>query len=476
MTRRAAMRRFDLAIAAAGLALIGAWEWSSLDLVVARLHGGAHGFAWRHAWLTQTLLHDGGRVAAALLLLALALDAWRPLVAGPSLRERRIGLALTLACLVLVPALKRASLTSCPWELAQFGGAAVYVPHWLPGVGDGGAGHCFPSGHAVAGFAFIGSSFAWRRARPRLACAGLAGALLLGPAFGWAQVARGAHFASHVLWSAWLCWTACALACRWLIRTEPERRARAGHGASPPTEAQPAASIRPLDWHAMRVLAVEDDPELGEAIATGLRQLGHAVDWMRSGNEADAALAAAPYDAVVLDLGLPGGDGMHWLARWRGRGDALPVLVLTARDGVDDRIAGLDGGADDYLVKPIGIDELAARLRALLRRSRGRAQPVWQHGELDYDPAAKTVRWRGAPVELTARELALLEALLAHPGHVMSKARLQEKLYDWSAAEPESNAIEVHVYNLRRKIDSRIVRTIRGVGYVLGGGDAVPDG
>jgi two-component system response regulator QseB len=218
----------------------------------------------------------------------------------------------------------------------------------------------------------------------------------------------------------------------------------------------------------MRVLIVEDDPQLGEAVVAGLRQLGHAVDWSRNGTAADAALATASYDAVVLDLGLPGGDGMSWLARWRARALELPVLVLTARDGVADRIAGLDRGADDYLVKPIGIDELAARLRALLRRSRGRAQPLWQHGTLEYDPATKVVRWRGAPVELTARELALLEALLAHPGRVLSKAQLHEKLYDWSDGEPGSNALEVHVYNLRRKIDARIVRTIRGVGYALG--------
>jgi two-component system response regulator QseB len=219
----------------------------------------------------------------------------------------------------------------------------------------------------------------------------------------------------------------------------------------------------------MRLLIVEDDPLLGEALAAGLRQVGHVVDWFRDGTTAHAALAGAPYDAMVLDLGLPGGDGLSWLARWRRGGEAVPVLVLTARDSVEQRIAGLDGGADDYLNKPVAIDELAARLRALVRRSQGRPQSVWQHGELEYDPAAKRVRWKRKEVDLTPRELALLEALLAHPQRVLSKAYLQEKIYDWSAGGPESNALEVHVHNLRRKIDAGIVRTVRGLGYALGG-------
>ena len=222
----------------------------------------------------------------------------------------------------------------------------------------------------------------------------------------------------------------------------------------------------------MRLLIVEDDPLLGDALATGLRQLGQVVDWFTTGAQADAALAGAPYDAMVLDLGLPGGDGMSWLKRWRSRALPLPVLILTARDAVEQRIAGLDAGADDYLVKPITIDELAARLRALLRRSAGRAQPVWQHGALEYDPASRQVRWRGEPVDLTGRELALLEALLADPQRVFSKSVLQEKLIDWGGAALESNALEVHVHHLRRKIDPAIVRTVRGVGYALGSGEA----
>lgn len=224
---------------------------------------------------------------------------------------------------------------------------------------------------------------------------------------------------------------------------------------------------------AMRLLILEDDPQLGDAMATGLRKLGHAVDWFADGTAADAALAGAPFDALVLDLGLPGDDGMHWLRRWRRGGLALPVLILTARDGVQQRIDGLDAGADDYLIKPISIDELAARLRALLRRSSGRAQAVWTHGALSYDPARKQVHWQGRPVELTGREIALLEALLMHPQRVLSKAQLQEKLYDWSGAEPESNALEVHVHHLRRKIDPGIVRTVRGVGYALGAAEPV---
>jgi two-component system response regulator QseB len=218
----------------------------------------------------------------------------------------------------------------------------------------------------------------------------------------------------------------------------------------------------------MRVLIVEDDVLLGRALAAGLRQLGHAIDWFGNGADADSALLAAPYDAMVLDLGLPGGDGLVWLRRWRDRGVKLPVLVLTARDGIDQRIAGLDSGADDYLLKPITIDELAARLRALLRRASGRAQSTWRHGDLEYEPASKLVRWKGQGVSLTARELALLEALMLDPQRVMSKALLREKLYDWDDAEPEGNALEVHIHHLRRKIDAGIVRTVRGVGYSLG--------
>jgi two-component system response regulator QseB len=220
----------------------------------------------------------------------------------------------------------------------------------------------------------------------------------------------------------------------------------------------------------IRILIVEDDNQLGDALANGIRQLGHIVDWFRSGREADAALATTGFDAIVLDLGLPGGDGLTWLARWRARRIAQPVLILTARDGVQERVAGLDAGADDYLIKPITIDELAARLRALIRRSLGKSQAVWSHGLLEYDPAGKLVRWNGRPIELASRELAILEALLSNPGRVLAKSALLEKLYDWSDSEPESNTLEVHIHRLRRKIDPSIVRTVRGVGYALGPG------
>jgi two-component system response regulator QseB len=172
----------------------------------------------------------------------------------------------------------------------------------------------------------------------------------------------------------------------------------------------------------------------------------------------------------VLDLGLPGADGMTWLARWRARADATPVIVLTARDAIDARIAGLDAGADDYLVKPIALAELAARLRALSRRTRGQGDPVWRHGLLAWHPAARRAEWDGVPVELTAREAALLEVLLAHPSRVLSKQQIVDKLYGWGE-EVESNALEVFVHHLRRKLHPKLVRTVRGVGYALGAAD-----
>ena len=221
----------------------------------------------------------------------------------------------------------------------------------------------------------------------------------------------------------------------------------------------------------MRVLIVEDDPLLGDGLASGLRSLGFAVDWLTDGGAADRALGEVSYDAVLLDLGLPGGDGMHWLARWRTRALATPVLILTARDALASRVEGLDAGADDYLVKPVALDELAARLRAVTRRAQGRAEPVWRYGELEYWPAAKRAAWRGHPVDLTTREASLLEVFLANPQRVLAKAQIIEKLYGWGE-EIESNALEVYVHHLRRKIDPRIVRTVRGVGYALGTADA----
>jgi two-component system response regulator QseB len=217
----------------------------------------------------------------------------------------------------------------------------------------------------------------------------------------------------------------------------------------------------------MRVLIVEDDELLGDGLTTGLRALGFAVDWFRTCAEGEHAIDHAPYEAIILDLGLPGEDGMAWLSRVRARGETTPVIVLTAREAVASRVSGLDAGADDYLVKPIALNELAARLRAITRRARGRPQPVWQHGDLQYNPASKAATWRGEPVALTGREAALLEVLLANPDRVLSKSQILEKLYGWGD-ELESNAIEVFVYNLRRKIAPGIVRTVRGVGYALG--------
>lgn len=218
----------------------------------------------------------------------------------------------------------------------------------------------------------------------------------------------------------------------------------------------------------MRLIIVEDDPQLAEALTLGLRQAGHVVDGFADGAAADRALTAAHYDALILDLGLPGTDGVTWLRRWRTAGMTLPVLVLTARDGVDHRIAGLDAGADDYLIKPVSTEELAARLRALLRRSTGHLQTVWTHGGLQFDPASRAVTWLGKAIDLTPQETALLEALLKQPQTVLSKRRLFEQLYDWSGGEPDSNVLEVQIHHLRRKIHPGVVRTVRGVGYALG--------
>jgi len=221
----------------------------------------------------------------------------------------------------------------------------------------------------------------------------------------------------------------------------------------------------------MRLLLVEDDAMIGEAVRTGLRQDGFTVDWVRDAEAGDAAVRAEAYAVLLLDLGLPRKSGLDWLRALRQGRNRIPVLILTARDSVADRVAGLDAGADDYLVKPVALDELAARLRAVTRRAQGRAEPVWRYGALEYWPAAKRAAWRGHPVDLTTREASLLEVFLANPQRVLAKAQIIEKLYGWGE-EIESNALEVYVHHLRRKIDPRIVRTVRGVGYALGTADA----
>jgi len=216
----------------------------------------------------------------------------------------------------------------------------------------------------------------------------------------------------------------------------------------------------------MRLLLVEDDRLLGDGISAGLKQEGYTVDWLTDGEAAEAALKTEHYDLMVLDLGLPRRGGLEVLKELRGRGDTLPVLILTARDTVAERVAGLDAGADDYLVKPFDLDELAARLRALQRRQSGRATSGIEHGELFLDPAAHAVTWAGQPVELSPREFAVLHMLLENRGKVLSRARLEEGLYSWDG-DVESNAVEVYIHHLRKKLDAKLIRTIRGVGYII---------
>jgi two-component system, OmpR family, response regulator len=216
----------------------------------------------------------------------------------------------------------------------------------------------------------------------------------------------------------------------------------------------------------VRLLLAEDDPMIGASVQRGLRQEGYSVDWLRDGREVEPALADHPYDLLLLDLGLPGRGGLEVLTGLRAAGQALPVLILTARDTVADRIRGLDSGADDYLVKPFDLDELAARVRALLRRQAGRADPVLRLGPLAFDPVARSVSLEGQPVALSARELALLEALLEQPGRPLSRAQLEARIYGWGE-EVESNAVEVHIHSLRRKLGAETIKNLRGVGYFV---------
>lgn len=217
----------------------------------------------------------------------------------------------------------------------------------------------------------------------------------------------------------------------------------------------------------MRVLLVEDDRMIGEGLRAALRLEGHAVDWVYDVPAAHASLAAERFDLVLLDLGLPQGDGLQVLRTLRARQDSTPVIVLTARDGVSDRVAGLDAGADDYLAKPFELDELNARIRAVQRRHTGRSGTVLEHGGVRLDPATRQVTQDGEPVILSARELALLEALMQRPGAILSRAQLEDKLYGWGD-EIESNAVSVYVLQLRRKLGAEFIRNMRGVGYFLG--------
>ncbi len=221
----------------------------------------------------------------------------------------------------------------------------------------------------------------------------------------------------------------------------------------------------PLEW-AMRILLVEDDSLLGDGLRAGLAQDGHAVDWVRDGAAADAALRADRFALVILDLGLPRVAGLDVLRVLRGRDDATPVLVLTARDAVTDRIEGLDAGADDYLVKPFDLGELKARARALVRRAAGRSTPEIRHGDLVVDPAAHAVALNGNPVELARGEFAILHELLQNVGRVRSREQLEASLHGFGG-EIESNLVEVYVHHLRRKLGAGLIKTVRGVGYLV---------
>ncbi len=217
----------------------------------------------------------------------------------------------------------------------------------------------------------------------------------------------------------------------------------------------------------MRILLVEDDSLLGDGLRAGLALEGYGVDWARDGEAARLAWLAEDYDACVLDLGLPRRDGLTVLKELRARGKRTPVLILTARDTTADKVAGLDAGADDYLLKPFELPELRARLRALLRRASGMAAPLLRHGDLALDPAARRVTLADAPISLSAREYALLHDFITHKGHIRSRQELEGGLYAWGE-EVESNTVEVYIHHLRRKIGADRIRTVRGLGYVLG--------
>jgi DNA-binding response OmpR family regulator len=216
----------------------------------------------------------------------------------------------------------------------------------------------------------------------------------------------------------------------------------------------------------MRILLAEDDPLLGDGLQSGLRQLGLQVDWVRDGEAAQRELRSGAYAAAVLDLGLPKRDGMDVLASVRQLGAHTPILVLTARDAIPDRVRGLDLGADDYVVKPVDLHELAARLRALVRRAHGQPQEEINVRGIVLDPAARIVRKDGQPVVLPAREFDLLHALMLNAGRVLSREQLEQHLYSWGR-EVESNAVEVHVHHLRRKLGPGLIQTVRGIGYTI---------
>ncbi len=216
----------------------------------------------------------------------------------------------------------------------------------------------------------------------------------------------------------------------------------------------------------MRILLVEDDELLGDGLQAGLRHCGFQADWLRDGESARVALSSDEYAAVVLDLGLPRLDGLSLLRGLRAAGSRIPVLVLTARDATSDKVTGLDGGADDYLVKPVDLDEIAARLRALIRRAGGQAAPMLNVGGVELDPAGRRVYLNGQPVELPAKEFAILELLMRNAGKVISRGQLESALYGWGEGV-ESNAVEVYIHHLRRRLGPDLIRTQRGIGYLF---------
>lgn len=216
----------------------------------------------------------------------------------------------------------------------------------------------------------------------------------------------------------------------------------------------------------MRLLLVEDDEMIAETVLESMGREGYAIDWAQDGRAAELSLGNGVYDLVLLDLGLPRKDGIDLLSHYRKQGGQAPVIILTARDSVNERIRGLDAGADDYLIKPFDLNELAARARALLRRRTGQKQPIYSHGELSLDPAAHEVKKNGVQMALVPREFALLQALIEEPARVFTRSELEDKLYGWGE-EVGSNTIEVHVHSLRRKIGAEQIVTVRGVGYRL---------
>lgn len=214
----------------------------------------------------------------------------------------------------------------------------------------------------------------------------------------------------------------------------------------------------------MRVLVIEDDPMIGRVVVNGLKDSGYAVDWTRDGRDAQPALVSGAYDLALLDLGLPGRSGLDILKSLRRSQVEVPILVITARDSLADRVAGLDNGADDYLVKPFDLDELLARTRAVMRRRAGRSSPEIRCGALTLDPVRRLVTFRDVPVALSAREFAVLEALMKEPGAVVSREKLEDAVYGWGE-EIESNSVQVHLHHLRRKLSPELIRTVRGIGY-----------